>query len=456
MTGSSFAGAAGWSLIGRLSSLTFLLTTNAVLAHRLSVPEMSQYLVAVSVVTLLANLGQLGVPQIVVKLLGTDATKLDPAFPGRVIRNALLIGLMVGAGLAVGLVATKVGPVLQDWSPSTPWIWPILGAWVALDTLRLIAVAGLRGNNRIREATLLGDAGRNFLILVPAIFLPSSVVSPESMVGASAVCSLALLLILIWTHRVQLSASAPRPEASVRELFGSALPLLLANVSTVAIANFDVWVAGIYFTPEATAFYATASRIAPIVGLPLVILNLALGPVIARAAATGSTTSLRDVLRGTATIATLAMVVGLAVLVVSGQSLLGLVFGQEYSAAYWPLVVLSVGYFCAVATGSCGVTLIMHGFARSVVLVHAATTVVMVSSSLAVGPFGNPVLLAASCALSLAVSNAILTVACRRRVGIWTIGDFRLSTTRRISGQYASIMRAAPDASPPGSSSAPI
>ena len=203
-----------------------------------------------------------------------------------------------------------------------------------------------------------------------------------------------------------------------REWLGASLALALLSSTAIINTQTGVVLLGAIGTPEATGLYSVAQRGALLVAFPLAAVNAAIGPTAARLWAAHDrarlqhlvTVSARGVLIGSLPIA--------VIFIVFGRQIISLLFGAEFAAANAPLAILSVGQLANAATGSVGVLLVMTGYQHRATAAMAAGAVLNVALGLLLIPGYAEVGAAIAATVSLIVSNVIMTLATRRKLGI--------------------------------------
>jgi O-antigen/teichoic acid export membrane protein len=106
--------------------------------------------------------------------------------------------------------------------------------------------------------------------------------------------------------------------------------------------------------------------------------------------------------------------------VIFGRFVLGTVFGDFYRTGALPLAILSIGAMVAVATGSCGMALIMTGHQRTVMKTSLFSGVVTTAGAFAAaGPFGATGVAVVAAAGNI-TQNMLQLVACRWKLGLRT------------------------------------
>src|SRR5215217_646775 len=136
--------------------------TNVLLANMLSKQEAGAYIVALSIVSLGAVVGSLGLPKTVVGLVAENMGVDRPERTRQAIRTVLVLGLFgtLGISLTYLLVGDLVGgylfPKFYGDSALLVGVTGGMAGWIAISVVQEITAETFRGFHDIRMATLLG------------------------------------------------------------------------------------------------------------------------------------------------------------------------------------------------------------------------------------------------------------------------------------------------------------
>lgn len=421
----------GWSLLGRGSAAFLGLATSAILTRLVSPSDVGTYFVAASVVLVGSMLGGFGLNQLVVRLV---AESLSTGRPGRAWRavwttlrlSVLGAGLLAGGYLLVG--APLAGRIFG--SPGLAGISLLVAGWIVVLTVQTIVAEAHRGFSDIRSAALFGgplQAGLLLAFLAGALVVgyPLSLSSVVlAALGSAVVGTLAGGVALRRRSRGTPQGYAGDPGVAPRTLVRVAAPLLATNLLAILLSQADLWVVAAFLPESDVAVYGTAARVAGVVGLPLLVANGMLAPLIADLYTRGERAKLQRALRATASVTSVPSLLAAGIFVVAGGPLLGAVYGEHYAAGWLVLAVLSLGQTTHVVAGSCGLALAMSGRQRELVIVTTATAGVLVPCALVLltrtyGAEGAAV----AAASGLALQNVIWVLVARRTIGVWSVAS---------------------------------
>ena len=371
---------AGWALAGRVLSKVAAVVVIATLARALDRADLGRYLLILSVAGGFSLLADMGVSQAVVVLVARVDTEADRSLALRTVAAAWHVVLLGGAAACI-LAATPIGRGLVGLLGGGTGQTVSLGLGVMVGLLAIAKAAQLlagemfRGFGDVRAASLHGELLPSVTmamgmvaaaLILPSLALPAALgiatLAPALMVGVSS-----LAFRRAYGHGA--SAAEARTSRADRYLPSSKIavlrtswPLLGHRLAMYVATQMDLWVVGALLGASAIAGYGAAAKLLILIDLPLVVVNLALAPRIARYLHEGRDVELQDEIRRVATFVGLLGWIGLAVVVLARAPLLDVVFGPGYSAtAGQVLTILAVGHAVFYWSGPSAMTLIMGG-----------------------------------------------------------------------------------------------
>lgn len=274
--------------------------------------------------------------------------------------------LSIGVGLAIS-VAFAIAMLLLHTGATTETRWTVAIGIAALPVmaLSLQRQAVLRGLQRIAKALLPDLVIRPLVLmgLVIAWYVANNQVigAPQAMALHLTAAVVALLLGRIWMNKALpegircVSAAAPD-----RQWLRIALPLFLIAVMQLLIVRLDIMLLGMMIGHDEAGRYAAASRVADVAVFALASANVAVAPLIAAMHARGDMAGLQRLLAALAKGVLVITVPLIAIIVLSGTSILSL-FGQDYGSAYAALLILVGGQAVNALSGPVDFMLTMTG-----------------------------------------------------------------------------------------------
>lgn len=417
-----------FALAGKLATALLAVLLAALLARLLSPRDLGAYFLIASVATVFAAVAQMGLNHAVVRFSAQTMALGQPGRARAVVQMTAAIGVLAASSVAVAY-ATVLGPFIGMRVMDSPLFAEAAGlgaCWIALLALQALVGEAFRGFHDIARAALHGGLLSNAVAVsvLAGLWWFAGGVSLSMALTVTIVAMLSGLLIGGLALGRRLRGMGPATQRSGVELWALMWPAWVASVTMLAVRQADLWVLGAMGSEEAVALYGSAVRIAEVVSLPLYIVNAVVPPLIAELHTQGRTADLERMLRATASLAAVpALLMGLGFIVGAGD-LLGILFGTYYQAGAWILVWLTLGHLANVLTGSCGLTLLMTGHQRPMMLITAASGLLLVVGAVAAARMLGAAGVAAAVALTMLLQNLAMALAARRLTGVWTIAGF--------------------------------
>jgi len=435
----------------------FGIFTTGLLARMLSQQELGAYFLALTIVSLGAVVGSLGLPKTVVGLVAENMGVGRPERARRGIRTVL--GLGVFGALGISLAYLWVGDLVSEHlfhSSLLVGVTGLLAGWIAIAVVQEITAETFRGFHDIRLATLLGGlatAGKSGGLIMRVLLLGVLVLlwvrsQHTSLTTVMLVCigsgsmSVVLSLWLLYDKVSSLGSSegsADEELVSAKEILDDATPFLAIALTSFVLLSADVWILGALGSLKEVGIYGAASRLVAFVVMPLLIVNLVLPPIVAEMYAQGQTGRLERTLRTFSTLAGIPSLLVLLVFMLLGGPILGLVYGKPIyhsDTAVLVLLILSAAKLTAVWSGSCGLVLQFTGHQSSMLRVSLLTSpLFFVVAILATQRYG-PVGVACAVAVTTALQNVIMVLLAKKKTGMWTQVMFSLTPFRKVLSRW--------------------
>lgn len=411
---------AGVGVLLQGAGLVLAFASSVALARLLGPHGLGQYSFVLAIVAVLSVLATLGLPTVVARLLAAYQTKEEWGKARGLLRWSNLLvgafGIMLGLGLTAAGMVWEGGEQQWVYSVAAPLI--VVLAWA---NLRQRALQGLHRplaaqlpEQFIKHTVFLAVVASLWIAGYPFVMRTDGVMAVWLLAGLSNFLFGAALL-----HRLSpqlLRTAEPRYEP--HQWITIALPILIADVLAVVLANSDTIILGWLRSPEEVGLYQVALRLSVLMLVLLGASNWVLAPWFARFHITGEKDRLQRVVTRTTRAIFAVTVVLYFVLVLRGEALLGIFFGDEFVEAYPLLLILGAGQLVNVASGPVVNLLAMTGGQRELAWsVAAAAFLNIILCVLLVLAFG--LIGAAVCvAFTTGVYNVLLAVVVKRRSGI--------------------------------------
>lgn len=418
----------GLALALRLAGAALGLAFNLLLARNAGAEGAGLFFLAFSVSGLVALASRLGLDAIAMRQTAAAAAKAQWQEVAADGRAALVIaaGMAAVATLALWLLA----PLLADRLFQKPALVPVLqGLALTIVPMSLTTILAelLRGLHSLLRSQALQA------LIVGAVALPLFALAGAQADAGSAVwaqvagSSVACLLGAWWWHtEIQTRCSEPtNPAGTVRlsildrsvPILRSAVPLFWFSLLNTLMGTMDILVLGKIGSAADVGVYGVAVRLAMFTSFILMAANSYAGPHYAAAYALGDIAAVRRLAIRSAQVTTAATAPLLLLFVAIPSQLMGL-FGQGFKAGGAVLVVLAIGQFVNVATGSAGQVLIMTGHEKDMRNISFLAAAITIAGLFALAPvwgaFGGAIATASGVIAQKLMATGLL----KKRLGL--------------------------------------
>jgi O-antigen/teichoic acid export membrane protein len=423
----------------RIGAMGLGFIATVILARYLGASGYGAYAWALAWATVLQLITTLGLDTLSVREIAAQKALTEwPAMRG-LLRSAPLIVLCSSVTAAVILVA--LGAVLVS-SPAQRATFVIAMMLVPVLALTNVREGAMQGLGRVVQSRLPEDLLRPsvFIALLllgwGALSLTRSAPAAMALQGVATLASFLLgLLLLRWALPAQLPAVVG--QLRVFSWVRQGLPFVVLRALNTLLSQVDVILVGILRNSTQVALYATATRIAALVGIAEFAVNAAFLPVISRLFVESGVERLRLAAPTVALGGVVLSALLAAPLIAFAPFVLGF-FGGSFSGAVFALRVLSVSFVVSAVSGLNIALLNMTRHTRAVMIGSGFGLAANVTLNLLLIPGHGVNGAAIAWLLSVLVWNGILEFQVRRTLGISATPLVLLPRAmRRLRQRYA-------------------
>lgn len=417
-----------WVFGARVASLALGLVIARLLGTLLTPAEVGVYASAFTLALVGSALAKLGLDRAVIRFAAGAIGLGEQGGARTAIRIAIGLGSLAAVALGIVLAA---GPgqlfatAVLD-SEALAAVIPLAAGWLIGLAVQSLTVESFRGLSAFNFATIFDALIVD--VVTAATFAAiwaagTDIGAPGAIVVSAGATALAVALGLTVLVRKMRSLDGPVGSVTRRAMLHVGWPLMVTNLAILLLGNgVDLLILGAFEPQSEVGLYAAASRLVVFVVTPFVVFSGVIPPIIAELHAQGKMRQLERALRAGATLAGIPSFVILLIFIFFGPWVLETVWNQPiYREAAPILVILSVGRLVAVWAGSAGVTLMMTGNQRAMMV----TTLVSAGVSVGAGIVGAATYGAVGVAVATAgaqiLQNTMQLILVRRRLGIWTM-----------------------------------
>lgn len=334
------------------------------MARTLGAAEAGLFFLGFTLVTMAAAIGRLGLDQSIVRFIAAQQATDAIGMLHSVYRKSILWVALASTSTAL------LGWFNIDWLIKhlfeQPGFEPVLRSFllaipvVALYTMQAQALQGLR---KIAQSMLTLN------VIVPITLLLMMALAPPTSASTLAnyfniACLLTLCVgLMFWFQSAPLQKSTDYFPSSL--LWKTCMPLWAVAVLSQVVQWSSQLMLGAWSSSEEVAFFTTAQRTAMLTSFALFAVNAIAAPKFAAMYAKGDHDGLKRLAIISVRLMLLVATPALALMLFFPESLMSF-FGEEFRAASSALVILALGQFVNIATGSVGYLLSMTGLERRV------------------------------------------------------------------------------------------
>ncbi len=335
---------------------------NLVVARSLGASEAGLFFFGFTLITLLAAIARMGLDNSLVRFVAAEHSQQNSTAVLGVYRKGIL--------WATGLSIVVMGLLLLLNAPLNHWVFSLAGfdqvLWVMAFALPLVALytlhaQALQGLKRIAVAMLTLNVLVPLAVLLVLLLVPLHSAQQVALVYVAA-CAFALLFgWLCW--RRSAPETTDKPAFDSRLLLASCLPLWGVMLFGQMVQWSSQLMLGVWGTTSDVALFASAQRTAMLTSFVLVAVNAIAAPRFAAMHRQGDMQGLRRTALLSVRLMLLAALPIVLFMLLFPEWLMGL-FGPEFAEAAPVLMILVLGQFVNIATGSVGFLLSMTGYER--------------------------------------------------------------------------------------------
>ena len=335
-------------------------------AEGLGVINLANRIVAVLLVVCM-----FGMRQVLIKEIAIGRNRGDLKRIGDSLKTAYFLNVVISIVVSISLI------ILSPWLansffkvPELEWVLVLSFIVIPFQILSRIFSSGLTGYKKIWQASLVDQTLSVFIVfLILFIYYILSIeITTFNVVIAYVIGRLTTTLALgVYWHTI--FSSILKKERKTKELIKTAFPIFLVSLTETIYKNIDIIMIGWLCSAKEVGIYTVASRIAILSGFLLNVANSTVSPKFATIYDENKKPELEKLVQ----FVTIALfLISLAILIMSigfGNFILS-IWGLEFKSGHSVLVILAIGQFFNVATGTVGTLLTMTGFEKKLLAVN--------------------------------------------------------------------------------------
>lgn len=409
---------AGVAIVVKVLAAGCTFGLNVVLAKLLGASGSGIFYLALTVVVIVAAMGRIGMENALVKFIAANVVAKNTGKVLGVYRKAILYSLCVSLILSILLCFTApwLSQVILKKPDLTQPLTIMAFAVMPLSLLTLHANA-LQGLKKIAASISVLTAFVPLLTCFSALLF-CSVYGINAVAIGFIVATLITLLLgrIVWV-KATAKFSSHTATFDRKQLLACSMPLYGVVMLHLIILWSPLLFLGVWESSESVGIYAAASRTASLTSFGLAAVNSISAPKFAALYQQADMNSLGRVARNSVKI-TLLFAFPLLLLFVMAPGWVLSIFGEKFTQGAAVLIILAVGQFVNVTTGSVGVLLMMSGNERLMRNNLLFSAIVGILLNLWLIPCFGVIGGAVAAAIVLAMQNLIAFMLVRRNLNI--------------------------------------
>lgn len=337
----------------RLGAMAASFIVGVQLARMLGVEGYGYYGLALSIITIAAIPGELGIPRLITREVSGAVARGDDGQLYGVLRwgrHTIVKLSLAMAGVAIGIslfLAATDRPVLA--------LAVLCGAPI-IPFMAFARVSGgaLQGLNHVVlgqiPANLLRPALLSLLLLAFAL-VGTRVSVNEAMILNSVTAAAALAVSTLWLRRRLPPRAAHRRVEGERRWLASTIPLALTDGMRILQIELTILLVGVFASATQVGLFRIATIIATTAAVAMPVVTQVALPTIARLHAAGDPRQLQKLVTYCARVQFAGVCLLSLPLLVAAGPLLTFVYGADYAAAADPLRIVALGQIVNSALG---------------------------------------------------------------------------------------------------------
>lgn len=419
------------SIIVKVLGLAAGFGTSIILGRTIGPEGLGVINLSTKVVTLIMIFASLGMDNVVRKEVAIAFERKDWQHVANTIFTALRINIPIA--LSISLILIFFTPWLTENFFEDPRLEIPLIIYLAVMVPQVISkifASGINGFRKIWQSNLV-DATLSSVITLLGLGILLLLDIEITIINAAILYAIGRISVtftvgLYWRRLFQFKGSKTLQSKPMLKV---ALPLLLVTSTSVIAASADTIMLGWLSSTKEVGLYSVALRLGLLSNIFLMISVSTLAPKIASLYAEKKKKELEKMIQQ---VTKGLFILGLAVLV--GYVLLGKFilnfWGDEFVTSYAILIIITMGQFVNVSTGSTGVILMMTGFEKNLSRITLTALALNIILNLILIPHYGAAGAAIATTSTVILENILKVILVRTKTGISTI-PFLMASTQR-------------------------
>jgi len=408
----------------KILSVALLLLNQIALARILGLDGIGQVLLALSVVNILSLIAKFGMEDAMMRFVPMYIDQEDRAR----LRGTIYFALKLC--FSISIICVLLAIALSDFisikvfhSEGLTKLLPVAAVAIIANVMRGVMGGILKGYRDTFKAVLpefcISPSLRLVIFLLLSIIDGSPVFAIYAYVSGEVISALLSAAFLL--KRVRDINSKERRSEYKKILDVAFTMVFTGGLSIILFTQADLWIVGMFRSTEDVGIYGVTAKLVMLIILPLTTFSTIIPPLMASIYTSGDLTELRKLVSESSRwILSISMPI-ILILILEGELILKLVFGDKFVVGYSALLILTVGHLINVSAGLVGYLLQMTGGHRIIMKINIFWGILNVILNIILVPRLGIVGAALSTAFCLAMANITAVIAVYNSLSVLTL-----------------------------------
>jgi O-antigen/teichoic acid export membrane protein len=377
-----------WALSAQLIAIALGLISSVVIARLYGAEAMGIVAMLNSFLLLATTFTVLGTNVSILKLIPEHLFKYSPTSAFKLYRKIryLVMGMSLGTTALLFLTSNTIASNVFN-KPHLSIYFALGAMFILFKSLMDLNAEAVRGLKLIRLFTLMQILPQGFnisLLLLLGLFVSTVHVPVYSLLGSFAFTAIISLIILEFAFKKKMQPKDEVVDIPTGKVLSLSFPMLITVTMTLIIGQIGVMMLGMFRSDAEVGYYAVAIKLATITSFVLTAVNSIAAPKFSELYHSHNIDTLFCVARKSTRFIFWTTAPILIFLTIMGKFVLSFLFGEEFIAAYPPLIFLILGQFADSVSGSTGYFMNMTGNHKTFrnIMIAAAILNIFLNSAL--------------------------------------------------------------------------
>lgn len=350
-----------FSLLLKILGAVLTFAFNVAIARKLGSQNAGIYYIALTFATVASIVSRIGFDNILLQLIASNAVNKNwneiKSVHKKIINFSFILSLFITA-----LIITSSNELATSIFRKPELSQPIqlMALSITPTVIAVLNAQALKGLKEIFSSQIIESAG------IPALSLIGLYILSKSLDITGAILSYVLATVLVstlgyllWKRLIPKNTNCSK-SIQTKTLILASMPLFCVDLMGLILNWSATFFLGIWGENSDVGVFNAASRLALLISFILIAITPAIAPKFAELYKLGDIESLKNLSRKSANITTIMALPVITFFVFNSTWLMSL-FGKDYVSGNNILIILSLGQFVNVVTGSVSFLLIMSG-----------------------------------------------------------------------------------------------